>query len=153
MTPIRFSLSSLRQGRWHEYLIRFGLGGIATAFAGMVASQFGAMVGGLFLALPALFCASATLVEKHEIRRKRKAGLEGEGRGKNAAALEAAGAAMGSVGMLAFALVFSGLVERNVSAAFIAASLTWAGASVACWFLRRRMRSLRLREPAAPRGP
>jgi len=115
----------------------------------MVASQLGASIGGLFLALPALFCASATLVEKHEVRRKREAGLVGERRGKNAAALEAAGAAMGSVGMLAFGLVFSSLVERDVSAAFIAASMTWVAVSVACWLLRRRMRSLRRSARAA----
>jgi hypothetical protein len=27
MTPIRFSPSSLKEGRWYEYLIRFALGG------------------------------------------------------------------------------------------------------------------------------
>jgi hypothetical protein len=27
MTPISLSLSSLKEGRWYEYLIRFGLGG------------------------------------------------------------------------------------------------------------------------------
>src|SRR5262249_7072198 len=42
-------------------------------------------------------CASATLIEKHEIRRKRKAGLAGVRRGQQAAALDAAGAALGSV--------------------------------------------------------
>ena len=75
MIPIRFSPSSLREGRWYEYLIRFALGGGATVFTGLVSSRFGASIGGLFLALPAIFCASATLIEKHEIRRKRKAGL------------------------------------------------------------------------------
>jgi hypothetical protein len=74
MTPIRFSPSSLKEGRWYEYLIRFGLGGAATVFTGLVGSRYGASVGGLFLALPAIFCASATLIEKHEIRRKEKAG-------------------------------------------------------------------------------
>jgi hypothetical protein len=27
MSPIRFSPSSLKEGRWYEYLIRFALGG------------------------------------------------------------------------------------------------------------------------------
>jgi hypothetical protein len=30
MTPIRFLPSSLKEGRWYEYLIRFVLGGVAT---------------------------------------------------------------------------------------------------------------------------
>lgn len=70
-TPIRISPSSLREGRWYEYVIRFALGGAATVFTGIISSRYGASVGGLFLALPAIFCASATLIEKHEIRRAR----------------------------------------------------------------------------------
>jgi hypothetical protein len=89
MTPIHFSPSSLKEGRWYEYLIRFALGGAATVFTGLVSSRYGASVGGLFLALPAIFCASATLIEKHEIRRKREAGLDGRRRGEMAAALDA----------------------------------------------------------------
>ena len=106
MTPIRFSPSSLKEGRWYEYLIRFVLGGAATVFTGLVSSRYGAFIGGLFLALPAIFCASATLIEKHEIRRKREAGLVGERRGQMAAAVDAAGAALGALGMLAFAVAF-----------------------------------------------
>jgi hypothetical protein len=110
VTPIRFSPSSLREGRWYEYVIRFALGGGATVFTGLLSSRYGATVGGLFLALPAIFCASATLIEKHEIRRKRQAGLAGERRGKEAAALDAAGAALGAIGLLAFAMIFSLIV-------------------------------------------
>ena len=66
-----------------------------------------------FWLLPAIFCASATLIEKHEIRRKREAGLDGERRGQGAAALDAAGAALGAIGMLAFAVVFWLLVEER----------------------------------------
>lgn len=93
--PIRVSLSSLREGRWYEYVIRFALGGAAAVFAGLVSSRYGASVGGLFLALPAIFCASATLIEKHEIRRKREAGRRGERRGQMAAALDSAGPRLG----------------------------------------------------------
>jgi hypothetical protein len=143
MTPIRISPSSLREGRWYEYVIRFALGGAATVFTGIISSRYGASVGGLFLALPAIFCASATLIEKHEIRRKREAGLGGERRGQEAAALDAAGAALGALGMLAFAGVFWWLVERSVAAAFAAASLAWIVVSVAAWFVRRKLRSAR----------
>lgn len=142
MTAIRFSVSSLREARWYEYVLRFVLGGAATAFAGMISSYCGPSTGGLFLALPAIFCASATLIEKHEIRKKREAGLDGERRGREAAALESAGAALGALGMIAFAIVFSLLVERSVAGAFIGASLGWLLVALAAWYVRRGWRSL-----------
>jgi hypothetical protein len=148
MTPIRFSTSSLKQGRWYEYLIRFTLGGAATVFTGLVSSRYGASVGGLFLALPAIFCASATLIEKHEIRRKREAGIAGERRGQMAAALDAAGAALGALGMLAFAIVFWSTVKSSIPAAFVSASLAWLIVSVAAWYARRSMRKARISENA-----
>jgi Protein of unknown function (DUF3147) len=146
MSPIRFSLSSLKEGRWYEYLVRFALGGAATVFTGLIGSRYGASVGGLFLALPAVFCASATLVEKHETRRKREAGLDGRRRGEEAAALDAAGAALGALGMLAFAIVFSMMVVRSVAGAFIGASLAWLLVSATAWSVRRKTRSVRRRK-------
>ncbi|WP_065755846.1 DUF3147 family protein [Bradyrhizobium paxllaeri] len=142
MTPIRFSRSSLKEGRWYEYLIRFALGGGATIFTGLVSSRYGAFIGGVFLALPAIFCASATLIEKHEIRRKREAGLVGERRGQMAAAVDSAGAALGAIGMLAFAIVFSLTAETSIAAAFIGASFAWLVISVAAWYARRKTRSV-----------
>jgi hypothetical protein len=40
MTPIRFSPSSLKEGRSYEYVVRFTLGGAATVFTGLVSSRF-----------------------------------------------------------------------------------------------------------------
>jgi hypothetical protein len=143
MMPIRFSPSSLKEGRWYEYAVRFALGGTATVFTGLISSRFGASIGGLFLALPAIFCASATLIEKHEIRRKSEAGLPGKRRGQQASAVDSAGTALGALGMLAFALVFWLMVESCVLGAFILASLAWLFVSVAAWCVRRKMRSVR----------
>jgi hypothetical protein len=143
MTPIGFSPSSLKDGRWYEYIVRFVLGGGATVFAGLISSRYGAGVGGLFLALPAIFCASATLIEKHEIRRKREKGLAGERRGQLAAALDSAGAALGSLGMMVFAFTLWLTVERSVLGAFAGASLAWLAVSVVAWYARRRMRLVR----------
>jgi len=148
MTPVRFSPSSLKEGRWYEYLIRFALGGGATVFTGLISSRYGASIGGLFLALPAIFCASATLIEKHEIRRKREAGLDGTRRGREAAALDAAGAALGALGMLTFAAVFWLAAESSTPAAFIGASLAWLVVSMAAWYGRRKMRSARTADKA-----
>ena len=36
MTPIRFSPSSLKEGRWYEYLIRFVLGGAACHYTAVL---------------------------------------------------------------------------------------------------------------------
>jgi hypothetical protein len=152
VTPIRFSPSSLREGHWFDYLTRFGLGGAATVFTGLISSRYGASVGGLFLALLAIFCASATLIEKHEIRRKRKAGFTGERRGQEAAALDAVGAGLGSFGMLTFAAVFSIFLESSVAGAFAGASLAWRIVSVGAWYVRRKLRRARQqKERAAPR--
>jgi len=140
MMPVRLSPSSLREGRWYEYLIRFGLGGAATVVTGLISARFGAATGGLFLALPAVFCASATLIEKHEIRRKREAGLVGVQRGKEAAALDAAGAALGALGMLAFAAVYAVLVTISAAIAFVGATLAWLIVSIGSWRLHRRRR-------------
>lgn len=131
---VKFSPSALKRSRWYEYLVRFALGGAVTAFTGLISSRFGAAVGGLFLALPAIFCASATLIATHEERRKHQAGLRGRRRGQQAAALDAAGAALGSIGMLGFALVFSQLVARDIPVAFVAALAAWGIISIGAWW-------------------
>src|SRR4051812_31210797 len=97
--------SALKQTKPREYLVRFMLGGTATVVAGLVAKAFGPEVGGLFLAFPAIFCASATLIEKHERERKTSKGLKGNERGRNAAALDSAGAGWGSVALALFAYI------------------------------------------------
>jgi hypothetical protein len=83
------------------------------------------------------------LIESHEIRRKRETGLEGKRRRQEAAALDAAGAALGALGMLAFAVVFWILIERSAAGAFVGASLAWSVVAVAAWFVRRRLRIVR----------
>jgi hypothetical protein len=140
---VKARLSALTDATWHEYALRFGLGGIATVVTGLIASKFGPVTGGLFLAFPAIFCASATLIEKHERERKQKAGLRGERRGKEAAALDAAGAALGSFGLLAFAAVIWSLLPVAATAwAFAGASGAWFVVSISLWwgcrYVRRR---------------
>jgi hypothetical protein len=105
---VRLNPSALRQTSWYEYLIRFAIGGAMTVVAGLIASRFGPVVGGLFLAFPAIFPASATLIERHTRERKEKAGLSGARRGKEAAALDAAGATLGSFGLAGFRPSVSG---------------------------------------------
>jgi hypothetical protein len=137
---VKVSLSSLRDSHWYEYIVRFALGGAATVTTGLISSRYGPAVGGLFLALPAIFCASATLIEKHEERRKHEAGLSGQRRGQEAAALDALGTALGSFGMMGFAVAFSLLAERLASLAFPVAAITWCVISFAAWWAWRHVR-------------
>ncbi|MBC9878558.1 hypothetical protein G8O24_14535 [Bradyrhizobium sp. INPA01-394B] len=139
--PVKLSWSALKQTRGYEYAVRFLLGGLATVFAGVVSAGCGVAIGGLFLALPAIFCASATLIESHERRAKEKSGLRGDRRGQQAAALDAAGAGLGSIGLAAFAAVFCVTVSASVIAAFAAAILAWAAVSVSAWLMRRKLRA------------
>jgi hypothetical protein len=150
MIPVRLCLSALKQTCWHEYALRFVLGGAATVLTGMIGARFGASVGGLFLALPALLCASATLIDRHERLAKRRAGLKGNRRGRLAAALDAVGAGLGSIGLIAFAATFSTIVAGSSSAAFFAAVMAWALVSVAAWWLRRKLRIVRLHRRKMP---
>jgi hypothetical protein len=114
-----------------------------TALAGWIATEWGPAVGGLFLAFPAIFPATATLVEKHERQRKEAAGLKGAKRGKEAAALEAAGAVLGSFGLAAFGAVIWGLAPAAPGLALGLAALAWLTVSVGLWAARRHMRRVR----------
>jgi hypothetical protein len=141
---VRLNLGALQETHWYEYAIRFVLGGTTTVMAGIIAAQFGPKLGGLFLAFPAIFPASATLVERHVKERKQKAGLSGSRRGKQAAALDAAGAVLGSFGLMAFALVIWKLTELGPRLAFSLATLAWLAVSVFAWIARRNfVRALR----------
>ena len=56
------------------------------------------------------------------------------------AALDAAGAALGSLGMLGFALCFAALVKAHVLLAFSAAFLAWTIVSGLAWLAWRYTR-------------
>jgi hypothetical protein len=140
---IRVKLSTLKQGHWYEYVVRFALGGFATVVAGAVADIWGPSAGGLFLAFPAIFCASATLIEKHEREEKEKKGLKGRERGKNAAALDAVGAALGSAGLAAFGAVMWLLVMDTAVGSLALATAIWFAVSVLLWRVRRELRVYR----------
>src|SRR5437588_12303715 len=72
---IRIEPAALLQTRWYELALRFLFGGLITAVAGIIAKEFGPGIGGLFLAFPAIFSASATLIEKHETQKKERRGF------------------------------------------------------------------------------
>src|ERR1700761_2721911 len=98
----KINFASIKQTKWHEYLTRFLLGGAISVATGLIAKHFGPVIGGLFLAFPAIFPSGATLIEKHEREKKRRAGILHTIRGQLAAALDARGATMGTIALAAF---------------------------------------------------
>lgn len=135
---IEAKISALKDTKPHEYLVRFVFGGTATVLAGLVAGHFGPGAGGLFLAFPAIFPATATLIEAHEKRRKRKIGHDGTNRGRMAASIDAAGAAMGCVGLAGFACVLWLLLPKcSAWLIIVAAVAVWMVLSVALWEVRK----------------
>ncbi|HLZ42138.1 MAG TPA: DUF3147 family protein [Candidatus Sulfotelmatobacter sp.] len=138
--PVKMDLSGLKRTKWHEYLVRFAFGGLITAATGLIAKKFGPEVGGLFLAFPAIFPATATLIEKHETDKKKQKGVKGIVRGRDAASVDAAGSAMGSIGLFVFAVLVLHFIEgHNLWLVLSAATLCWLGVSVATWFVRKRL--------------
>ena len=137
---VRAKWEALKEGRWYEYVVRFVLGGAATVVAGLIADVYGPTTGGLFLAFPAIFFASATLIEKHERKRKEDRGIKGRLRAKGAAALAAAGAGWGSIGLAAFALVLWIAAEKAPMGSLAVATVTWLLVGVSLWRLRRKLR-------------
>src|ERR1700704_5640407 len=132
---ISLDLSALGKTKWYEYALRFAFGGSITVAAGLVAKKWGPGVGGLFLAFPAIFPASATLMEKHEKQKKQQHGLDGTIRGREAAGLDAAGAAIGSIGLIAFAVVVWQLMPRlSTWLVMSCATLAWLVTSVLIWY-------------------
>ena len=135
---VSVSTSGLKRAKWYEYVIRFSLGGLVTAGAALLAKKFGPEFGGLFLAFPAIFPASATLLEKHEREKKRKAGIPFTVRGRLSAALDARGAVMGSMGALVFAFLLVKLLRQvNAWLSLSLATAAWLAISAGLWYLRK----------------
>ncbi len=146
---VNFHTSALSETKWSEYALRFVLGGLVTVAAGLIAKKYGAGVGGLFLAFPAIFPAGATLIEKHERQRKEEKGLHGTCRARQAAGADAFGAAMGSLGMIAFACLTWQLLPSHSPVLVIAgATLVWAVVAFVIWSAWKRNLFHLLRRPA-----
>lgn len=139
---------ALKESGWYQFAVRFAFGGAVTAITGIIAKRFGPEVGGLFLAFPAIFPAGATLIETHEKEKKQKAGFAGTNRGREAAGLDAAGAALGSFGLIAFALVVFGLLPlASAWIVLLVATFAWMLVSGILWYLRKIKPCLRTTHP------
>jgi hypothetical protein len=136
---ISVSLSGLAQTKPLEFALRFVFGGIVTALAGLIASHFGPVIGGLFLAFPSIFPATATLIEKHEAKKKQQEGMQGRYLAKCAAGADAAGTAMGTIGLFVFAAIVWQLSESLAAALVLTmATIAWLAVAVTVWIVRKR---------------
>jgi hypothetical protein len=135
---IKFDLAALSETKAHEYITRFLLGGATWVATGLIAQAFGPVVGGLFLAFPAIFPASATLVEQHERERKARAGIKFTLRGRLSAALDARGASMGALALAGLAVIAcKGLTNWTAILTLPIAMAAWIVLATAIWRLRR----------------
>jgi hypothetical protein len=108
----------------------------------MIAKKYGPGIGALFLAFPAILPASATLIEKHEKQKKERLRMHGSTRARQAVAIDAAGAAIGSIGLLVFALVMARWLPNHRPGIVMAAStLSWMIVSLLIWPIRKRMQA------------
>ena len=135
---IKIDTTVLGETKWPDYAVRFLFGGLITAAAGLIAKKFGPGVGGLFLAFPAIFPASATLIEKNAKEEKRKAGLNGTRRGRLEAAVDAAGASIGTLGLLLFAVViWRYMPDHRPWIVLVLSTVIWLAVSVTAWKVRK----------------
>jgi Protein of unknown function (DUF3147) len=136
---IQLDISVLRETRWYQLAVRFLFGGLVTAATGIIARKYGPSIGGLFLAFPAIFPASATLIERHEKEKKEREGLHGAVRARKAVGVDAAGAAIGSIGLFVFALLIARFLSNSrPSLLIVASTLCWMLVSGIIWYVRKR---------------
>jgi len=151
---IEFQPAGLKKTKWYQFLLRVLFGGVVTVITGVIAKKFGPVVGGLFLAFPAIFPASVTLVEIHEKQEKEQKGEPGARSGRKAAGAEAAGTVCGSFGLLTFAAVVWSLTpEHSPWFALALAALSWMAVAAGLWVLRQLLRTRSRRsQPAGVRN-
>jgi hypothetical protein len=122
----RVDPSGVKKTSWKEMAVRFVFGGLITALAGFIGKLFGPAIGGLFLAFPAILPATVTLVARHDNRRL--------------AGIDAMGAALGSLGLIAFGLVVWGLATHTAGGlVLVVAAIVWFAVSAAAWWVAVRM--------------
>jgi len=127
VTQLGAQPSEAVQTSWKDYAVRFLFGGVITAIVGVLGKAFGPAVAGLFLAFPAILPASVTLVSRRN--------------GKEQAGIDALGAAIGSVGLVAFAAIVWWLASQRAAwLVLLIASVCWFVVSGAVWLAIQQVR-------------
>jgi hypothetical protein len=98
-------------------------------------------LAGLFLAFPAVFPATSTLIEASERQQKIDRGESGHMRGRRVAAVDARGAIWGSIGLMCFAaFVWKFVSGSNAAGNLVAALGIWIVVSISIWRASRWLR-------------
>jgi hypothetical protein len=119
-------LRSLRGIKPRQYVVRFVFGFLVSSAATMVTAVWGARVGGVFLAFPAILPASLTLIQAEY--------------GRHEAAADAKGGQLGGIGLIAFGLVAWQLLPRLApSLALVLATAAWCLVSAGAYLVLRRL--------------
>lgn len=130
----KFNPDELGAHRLRDYVIRFCFGAGIALVAGLIGMKFGPKLGGVFLAFPAILPASLTLIEQNE--------------GRERAAIDSIGAALGAIAMIAFAVLVSlSVVRLGPVVALGIALVIWLMVAVALYAL---VEAIFGREPAPP---
>jgi hypothetical protein len=137
---VKLKFESLKATKPKEYVSRFVFGGVVTVLAGFVADHYGPILGGLFLAFPGIFPAGVSLVEKHKTLREKAEGKRGTRSARGQASVEAAGASVGTLGLMGFAVVlWRGLPGPTFLPVLLMAAGTWIVVSWLFWWTRERI--------------
>ena len=120
------NLGELRNIRPGQMAVRFAFGAATSVVAGLAGAFLGPLPGGMLLAFPAILPAGLTLIERDQ--------------GNEAAVREVGGAALGGVGLTAFAAVafvaFGAGLPRAVSLG--AALVAWTVVGIGLYVLRAK---------------
>ena len=136
---VQIRLAALKDIKPHEIALRFVFGGACTLAAYFIALHWGPVVGGLFMAFPAIFPASASLVEKHHRENVEKMGGDGVTQGRLAAGLDAVGTTIGCTGLAAFAwVVWKELPMQHAGLVLAEAMLAWVALAAGFWLAGAR---------------
>jgi uncharacterized membrane protein (GlpM family) len=124
MTP-RFDFAELRKSSARQYIVRFFFGGAVTMMTGWIAHTWGPLIGGLFLAFPAVLPASLTFVKDDD--------------GRRAAREDARGARLGALALCGFAVLVWMFADRLSPPLALCLSLAlWMLVSVCLWWIATR---------------
>jgi hypothetical protein len=122
---MNIDFSQFKKIKMQDYAIRFLFGGAVSVLAQLIALGTTGRIGGIFTTFPAILLASLTIINKKE--------------GREAAAADARGGIVGSVGLVIAAIVLSvtlGLLVPALSLLFALA--IWLACSIGLYLLSFR---------------
>ena len=130
----KVSPDDIRKHKPSDYAVRFAFGAAISLAAGLIGMKFGPVVGGIFLAFPAILPASLTLIEKKD--------------GRQEAAIDSEGAVLGAIALVAFAFVIALTVTSwGVVTALVVGLAVWLAVAIALYVMAAGVFG---REPSPP---